>query len=258
MPFLLYFLFAWGIPRSLAATDIPFLHTSIDEGLALASAKNKRVFVHFTASWCLPCQWMEENTFQDTELSSYLRENFIALQLDVDSYTGFREKEAYTVTSLPTLLVLDASGGVLLRLERTVEAAELRQLLHQLPNTTTSHGRTLSSLTPTPGTTHLSKSQLLPVAAGHSEPSPSPHQPKHTYGVEVALFSHYEGAIPYVSRLERELTDPVTIIVNDRDYDRTVYRIVVGRFSSAREASQLQARLSSVGLNGEIKDLSEL
>jgi len=259
LPFLLCPLLVWAAPQWLRATDISFLSTSINEGLALASAKNKKLFVRFTASWCLPCQWMDQNTFQDPRLSDDLNTGFISLALDVDSYTGFREKETYGITTLPTLLIFSSSGEVLLRLERTVSAQELQKLLRHLPEDIPAQANTMTDLAPTPGTTHLSKSRLVPIEAPSEKsiPQSAPNGAR-TYGVEVALFSRYERAVPYVTQLERQLTDRVSIIVNDKDYDRPVYRIVVGRFSSSRQADQLLAKLSNIGLEGRVKDLSEL
>lgn len=256
LPFLLCTLFTWSTAPPLHANGISFLQTSIDEGLALASAKNQKVFVHFTANWCLPCQWMEENTFQDHQLSKTLSQDYVALQLDVDDYLGFREKETYAIAALPTMLVLNTSGEILLRLERTVSAPELRRLLAELPEKGTPRPDALGA--PTPGMTHLSKSPLRPVVASTSSTPPRQPTAHRTYGVEVALFSHYERAVPYVTQLERRLTDPVSIIVNDQDYERTVYRIVVGRYTDPDQADQLQSKLAQVGLKGQVKDLSEL
>lgn len=259
LPILLCPLLTWATPQPPRTADIAYLSTTIDEALALASAKNKKLFVRFTADWCLPCQWMEQNTFPDPQLSKDLSDGFITLILDVDSYTGFREKEAYSITTLPTLLVLNGSGDVLLRLERTIGALELRELLHQLPDGNGSPANAPVGLSPSQGTTHLSKSRLIPTQNSTSvTPAPASQLSARIYGVEIALFSQYERAIPYVTKLERQLADQVSIIVNDQDYERTIYHIVVGRVSSSREANQLQSRLANVGLKGQIKDLSEL
>ena len=57
---------------------------SFGEGLALANAEGKKVFIHFRADWCRYCHQMDRETFRNPSVVAYLNENFIAVKVDTD------------------------------------------------------------------------------------------------------------------------------------------------------------------------------
>jgi len=289
------------LPNAGTCAGIPFFTASIEEGKAMAMQEDKLLFVHFTASWCMPCQWLEHNTFQDYNLTRFVRQNVVSIQLDVDEYQGFQEKEAYQITQLPSFLIFNSSGQLLERVEKTMSANDLLTLLRKY------QGAALQASTGAPGSgfDHLNKpglspSRKLPTASAnssdkytasiHSTPPPSEsiadHQPTrlHTppanasrrddtpaskpaeetpsgktyYGVQIAIFSNYNNAVPFVTRLEGRISERVDIFVNDEDYYKPIYKVVVGKYLSENQAIAQSQKLKQQGHRCQVLDLSKL
>jgi len=78
--------------------------------LKKAKKKNQMVFVDVTASWCAPCQIMEESTFLDFHLGNLYNDNFINYKLDIDSDEGKKFKKKYDIRFMPTFLYFDKKG----------------------------------------------------------------------------------------------------------------------------------------------------
>lgn len=55
--------------------------------LALSAAKKdaRPIFVSYYADWCVPCQVMDKNVFEDSTIVSVLKNNFHPVKLNVDS-----------------------------------------------------------------------------------------------------------------------------------------------------------------------------
>lgn len=78
------------------------------EGMALGRKENKKVYIHFWASWCSYCKKMETDTFSNTSVIAYLNRNFISIKVDAD-----REKDIsseFRVSGLPDNWFLDENG----------------------------------------------------------------------------------------------------------------------------------------------------
>lgn len=278
------------LPNRAKGEGIPFYRTTVSEGMKMANQENKLLFVTFTASWCMPCQWMDEHTFQDFNLTRYAQANFVSIRLDVDEMTGFQEKETYGINTLPSFLVFNASGQLILRIEKTVSAQQLLHLLQEVNTEANRYGGTASGLSGTPSSSmaHLEKKPLITSPVRNTDTStnePTPPQAQaisrnnwnmppttpsvsqvvtkregrgNRYGVHVALFSNYDNAIPFVTRLESRIQEKVDIIVNNQDYQKTIYRVVVGQFQYPAEAKKLREELLRKGYEAEIKELSTL
>ncbi len=90
-------------------------HADVFSDYSLAKAKEqaqkdgKLLLVDFTASWCPPCKKMESTTWADSSVQSWIKENAIAIQIDVDK----DEKSAseLRVEAMPTLVLFTPKGG---------------------------------------------------------------------------------------------------------------------------------------------------
>ncbi|MBL0716903.1 MAG: thioredoxin family protein [Desulfosarcina sp.] len=81
---------------------------SYDEGLELAKTENKKVFLHFWASWCGYCTKMATQTFNDSSVADYLNTNFIPIKINTDKKKNLALK--YKVRGLPDTWFLTDKG----------------------------------------------------------------------------------------------------------------------------------------------------
>lgn len=81
--------------------------------LATAKKENKLIFMDAYATWCGPCQWMQENVFPESQVGSYFNKSFINVKMDMEEGEGLTLAEKYNVTSYPTFLFINGDGEIL-------------------------------------------------------------------------------------------------------------------------------------------------
>ncbi|MEM7626470.1 MAG: thioredoxin fold domain-containing protein [Planctomycetota bacterium] len=80
--------------------------------------------IYFTADWCGPCRLLKAEVFSKTEVADAIHGRFDPYIVDQTNPTleELRLAQSYNVISVPTLLIVDARGTPLSRLERVVDA----------------------------------------------------------------------------------------------------------------------------------------
>ena len=96
-----------------------------DSAVSEAKVDGRIVVVDMMASWCPPCREMDRRVWVDTGVVSWLDENAVAVQVDVDK----DEKTAsrFGIEAMPTIIAFDAVNGV--ELDRHVGYLEAVDLL---------------------------------------------------------------------------------------------------------------------------------
>jgi thioredoxin-related protein len=111
-----------------------------EEDVAEAAAENRRVMLYFHQDGCPYCARLVEENFADPELQSYIVEHFDGITLNMwgdrevvsVGGQGFSEKTfaaALKVQYTPTLIFLDETGQVALRLNGYYPPADFRAAL---------------------------------------------------------------------------------------------------------------------------------
>ena len=122
-------LFPFFLQASPPADQIGFLSGALSEIEKRAASEGKLYFIYFTADWCMPCQWMEKNTFKDKQLSSYVNHYYLPYKVDIDDVEGSTYKEKYEIVSLPSFLIFDSKGNLLDRFEESLSASKMLLIL---------------------------------------------------------------------------------------------------------------------------------
>lgn len=253
---------------------ILFIDGRISQVEQLAATEGKLYFVHFTAQWCMPCQWMEKNTFEDPALVQFVNKNYLAVKVDVDQAEGRDYKRQYQVKNLPTILVFNSKGQLKERWETSLSGEKLLNILqkHNVPSNRTAipqivakpdileSPRPLFTAMAVPQPT-LSSQSLKPETTTVASFSPSLKPPRpavvqstNAFGIQVGVFSHYNNAVGEIMRLESKLNQPVHLSSSQHN-GKQLYKIIVGRFADRTLASAYLSELRRQSINGIIKEL---
>lgn len=103
---------------------------SYADGIARSKFEQKKVFLHFYADWCAACKVMEEQTFKDPGVISFLNDNYISIKVDVD-----REKqtsEMFKVKLLPDTWFLAANKKIIGHRPGFISPQQLKVILKML------------------------------------------------------------------------------------------------------------------------------
>lgn len=113
---------------AFARADL-FSDLSYEQAKLKAKEDHKLLLIDFTAKWCPPCQMMEKTTWPDESLQAWIKENTVAIQVDVD--VDPKTSEILQVPSMPTILVFspDNINKELARLKGYGEPDELLRWL---------------------------------------------------------------------------------------------------------------------------------
>ena len=119
---------AAGEPR-VAVYDPDSVPVPVRDALARARTTNRLTLIDFYAAWCGPCKVLENTVLADPRVRDILGE-YEFVKVDTDRHV--KPPDYFNVVGLPTMVVLDAGGRELYRLEGIVEAEELARRLNQL------------------------------------------------------------------------------------------------------------------------------
>lgn len=295
---LLSLLLAWGMAAgTLAAAPPPgvqFLDTDLPTVRKVASEAGKLYFIHFTAAWCMPCQWMDKHTFSSEELASYAAAHYLALRADVDAPAGKAYKAQFDVATLPATLIFNSQGVLVQRHEGSLDAAGFLALLQennlpahrinkQLASAGTATPQPVALDSPKPrlniyrpallpeAPAQASTSAVAAVAAEgrvHVAPAQNPVFASPTagltmtarsapdgYTVVTGTFDSYDEAVRAVRQLEEKFTEPVRLR-SSQNGSSTVYTVSLGHFKLRSKASEFLNYLNRKDLVGEVQPVS--
>jgi uncharacterized protein YyaL (SSP411 family) len=91
-------------------TIVKFQEMSLKDALTKAKAEGKMVFIESYTRWCGPCKTMKNVYMQDEELASYLNDNFICLNIDMERGEGPYIRKRYPHGTFPSLLFIKNNG----------------------------------------------------------------------------------------------------------------------------------------------------
>lgn len=275
-----------------AASSLPvqFIDGDLVSAKERAAREGKPYFVHFTASWCMPCQWMEEYTFSDAALGDYVTKHYLAVKLDFDSKEAGTYKDLYNVTSLPSILIFNAKGNLIDRHEATLDATRLLKILYDnnksdnlaqttyAPATTSvpvastvkvSYNEdkisrpalipddptaTTNPITTPPANTNKRTFEASATAKPADKPVISAPRASGNFAIQVGVYSDFDNAERSQNRMEQRFAQIVRITELRQD-SKTLYRVMVGAFETKESAEKYLLYLENQGVRGFVKNI---
>ncbi|HUW84127.1 MAG TPA: thioredoxin family protein [Phycisphaerae bacterium] len=122
----------WYFGSRAAPSAVAWVH-DYQDALRQAEASGRLVLLDFGADWCPPCQTMEQNVFSKPEFAAELEKWVVPLRVDLsDSPLSPSVGEVvrrYEVAALPTFVVVDVMGRVVVRREGTMSARQFEDFV---------------------------------------------------------------------------------------------------------------------------------
>lgn len=108
----------------------------VTEGLAKAKLQKKYAIADVYTEWCGWCKILDQKTFHDPAVESYLAKNTVCIKVDAeDGDAGSKLAEKYEIRAFPTVLIFDPSGKLVDKIEGFLPAAEFTARLRKsIPN----------------------------------------------------------------------------------------------------------------------------
>ena len=126
---LLFLTPAMGQTTTSLSRQVNFIPGKLSDIQKRAAKEGKPYLIHFTAEWCMPCQWMEKNTYTDPALANYVNLNYLPYKVDIDDIDGYNYKEQFSILLLPSVLIFNSSGELLDKFEESLSGSKMLLIL---------------------------------------------------------------------------------------------------------------------------------
>jgi thiol:disulfide interchange protein len=117
----------WYFGSRVGPSAVAWVH-DYQDALHRAEESGRLVLLDFSADWCPPCRKMEQDVFSSDEFAAELETLVVPLRVDLtDSPLSPSVGEVvrqYGVTALPTFIVIEAAGRVIVRREGTMSTGQ--------------------------------------------------------------------------------------------------------------------------------------
>ena len=101
---------------------------------ACATTDGKIIMIDFYTDWWFACKLLDANTFTDSDVIAYLKDNFISLKIDGETKYGSQLFNEYKGSGYPLLLFLDSNKNEIDRFYGSYDASAFLKKLKNIKN----------------------------------------------------------------------------------------------------------------------------
>lgn len=114
--------------RPKPRTDTPVVWgNDLNAALAKAKSAGRPVLIDFEATWCGPCHTMDQWVWNDVAVAGLINAGFIGIKVDADLQKALVTR--LKITGYPTMMVMDADGKELRRVDGYKSSKEIVDFL---------------------------------------------------------------------------------------------------------------------------------
>lgn len=97
-------------------TEVNFIKTdSFEEVQEEAKIQNRPIFVDFHAAWCAPCKKVDKEVFNNSEVATFMNENFVNYKVNIEKGNGPLVALIYEIEVLPSVVIVQPDGEIILK-----------------------------------------------------------------------------------------------------------------------------------------------
>lgn len=123
-----------AIPLVGNAQSVNYFQGTVYEALSAAERSSRMLIVEFYAPWSYKSRWMHDNVLAKSDLD----DNFVICAVDTRSEQGATLANQYEVTDYPNILIFNANGNVVDRIDKALSVEDFSTRLAQIIMTTDS------------------------------------------------------------------------------------------------------------------------
>ncbi|VEN74022.1 conserved exported hypothetical protein [Candidatus Desulfarcum epimagneticum] len=97
----------------------------VEEGMLMAKEENKKIMMHYYTDWCGYCTKMNQETFPDPGIISYLNRRYISIRVDNDK----TRVKGFVVPGVPDTWFLTETGEKIAHQPGFVDSKKLLSIL---------------------------------------------------------------------------------------------------------------------------------
>ena len=105
-----------------AQAQVTFRKLSFEKACSLARSSKKQIMIDFYAEWCGPCKRLDQTTWKDANVQTWLSNRLVCLKVDAEKNAKLASK--YKVEAYPTILFLKPDGSEIDRIAGYLEPKE--------------------------------------------------------------------------------------------------------------------------------------
>lgn len=94
-----------------SAISNKILYTNYNKALKLSKNNQKPLLIYFTADWCMPCKKMQNTTFKEKDVVTFINEKYIPVKIDMTRGDNSISRK-FGITSMPSYLIVSSDREV--------------------------------------------------------------------------------------------------------------------------------------------------